>query len=99
MRLAVVLFLVTAVVVALPCNDYRSGANGAIGANTGAEYNDTLVTFNGSAISNGTCTSPGNRESTIAVDYDYGRCGHGFGRCETSSCCSEHGLVFLSSTF
>lgn len=101
MRPVAVLLVATAV-IALPRLIYHyesDGATEAIDSNLVTEYNNTWAPSNGSAISNGTYTPPGNWTNIASVGFDYGRCGSDFGNCESGSCCSHYGLVFLSSLF
>lgn len=101
MRPVAVLLVATAV-VALPRLNYHyepDEATEAIDSNPVTEYNNTWAPSNGSATNNGTYTPQKNRTNVASVGFDYGRCGSGFGNCESGACCSHYGLVFLASLF
>lgn len=95
MRPVTVLAVATAV-AAFPRLIYHYEPVKTVDSNPGTEYNNTWAPSDGFTTSNETDTVQGNRTSMPTVDYDYGRCGHGFGGCEFGSCCSEHGLVLPS---
>jgi hypothetical protein len=96
-----VLLAAAIAVVALPHSIDHTKSNETIDSNPGTGYNNTWETSNGSTVSNEAYTSHINRVNVkvATVGLDYGRCGSGFGGCQTGSCCSDYGLVSHSSSF